>query len=201
MKKIRRLTILFLLAGISLLAEGQTFELSESGTLIAIKGTSTLHDWQMELTTFNSGFHLNRFGSEIEGFDNVSFRCKAKDIKSESSLMDKKAYNALRADDYPFITYTGMSVTGLKTEGMDFTGNLSGKLNVAGKTRDVIIPFNGSFTDNSTISINAETVLKMSSFNINPPTAMLGALKTSDEITVSLSLQFVQKNIAEGASY
>ena len=197
----RRITILFLLAGISLIAEGQPFELSESGTLIAIKGTSTLHDWQMDLTSFNSAFHLDRFGSEIEGFDNITFRCKAKDIKSESSLMDKKTYNALRADDYPFITYTGMSVTGLAIDGLHFTGNLTGKLNVAGKTRDVIIPFKGTFTDNRTISISAATVLKMSSFGVTPPTAMLGALKTGDEVTVSFSLQFVQKNIPEGSSY
>ena len=108
MKRITRILVLLLMVVIPLLAEGQTFELSDRGTLIAIKGTSTLHDWQMDLTSFNSGFHLDQVGSVIEGFDNVTFRCKATDIKSESSLMDKKAYDALKADDYPFITYTGI---------------------------------------------------------------------------------------------
>ncbi len=189
------------MAGISFLAEGQTFVLSDNETLMVIKGTSTLHDWQMDLTSFNSGFHLDQDGSVIEGFNNVTFKCKATDIKSESSLMDKKAYDALKADDYPFITYTGISVTGLVTDGKKFTGNLTGKLNIAGKTKDVIIPFKGSFSDNKTITINAETNLAMSSFSITAPTAMLGALKTGDEITVSFSLQFVQKNTPVVAIY
>jgi len=115
--------------------------------------------------------------------------------------MDKKAYDALKADNYPFITYTGISVAGLVTEGKEFTGNLTGKLNVAGNTKDVTIPFKGSFTDSRTISISAETNLAMSSFSITPPAAMLGTLKTGDEITVSFSLQFIQKSTPEGSSY
>jgi len=201
MKRTIRILVILLVSTTSLLTEGQTFELSEKGTLIAIRGTSTLHDWQMDLTTFNSGFHLKRVGPVIEGFDNVTFRCKATDIKSESTLMDKKAYDALKADNYPFITYTGISVAGLVTEGKEFTGNLTGKLNVAGNTKDVTIPFKGSFTDSRTISISAETNLAMSSFSITPPAAMLGALKTGDEITVSFSLQFIQKSTPEGSSY
>jgi len=201
MKRTIRILVILLVSTTSLLTEGQTFELSEKGTLIAIRGTSTLHDWQMDLTTFNSGFHLKRVGPVIEGFDNVTFRCKATDIKSESTLMDKKAYDALKADNYPFITYTGISVAGLVTEGKEFTGNLTGKLNVAGNTKDVTIPFKGSFTDSRTISISAETNLAMSSFSITPPTAMLGTLKTGDEITVSFSLQFIQKSTPEGSSY
>ncbi len=201
MKRTIRILVILLVSTTSLLTEGQTFELSEKGTLIAIRGTSTLHDWQMDLTTFNSGFHLKRVGPVIEGFDNVTFRCKATDIKSESTLMDKKAYDALKADNYPFITYTGISVAGLVTEGKEFTGNLTGKLNVAGNTKDVTIPFKGSFTDSRTISISAETNLAMSSFSITPPAAMLGTLKTGDEITVSFSLQFIQKSTPEGSSY
>jgi Cu/Ag efflux protein CusF len=192
MKRSIKILLAFVLTGFSLLSEGQTFELSKTGTSIAIKGTSSLHDWEMDLKVFNSGFRLNQEGSLIKGLDDVTFTCKATDIKSESSLMDKKAYEALKADDFPEIKFSGISGTGLVAEGKKITGNLKGKLNVAGETQEVTIPFNGTFTDNKTINIVASTDLTMSSFNITPPTAMLGALKTGDKISVLFSMQFVR---------
>lgn len=193
MKRTYKTLLLLVLTGFTLMSEGQVFELSKTGTNVTIKGTSSLHDWEMNLKAFNSGFQLNQEGSLIKGFENVTFSCKATDIKSENSLMDKKAYDALKADDFPDIKFSGLSSSGLVAEGKKFKGNLRGKLNVAGDTQDVTIPFNGAFTDSKTIDVIASTDLAMSSFNITPPTAMLGALKTGDEISVSFSLHFVQK--------
>jgi hypothetical protein len=192
MKSAIKILIIIVLAGWPLKSEGQKFTLSKAGTAISIKGTSSLHDWVMNLEAYNSAFQLDRDGSSIKEFDNVTFSCKATDIKSEYSLMDKKAYNALKTDMYPEIRFEGMSGTGMNLDGKEFSGNLKGKLNLAGETRDVTIPFKGTFTDNNTINITAATDLTMSSFNITPPTAMMGALKTGDQISVSLSLHFVR---------
>ncbi len=193
MKNISKIILLLVLTGFSLLSEGQAFELSETGTAVVIKGTSSLHDWEMNLKAFNSGFQLNQEGSSIKALENVTFSCKATDIKSEYSLMDKKTYDALKADDFPEIKFSSISSTELVADGRKITGILEGKLHVAGEMQDVTIPFNGIFTDSKTINIIASTDLTMSSFNITPPTAMLGALKTGDKISVSFSLQFVQR--------
>ena len=193
MKNISKIILLLVLTGFSLLSEGQAFELSKTGTAVVIKGTSSLHDWEMNLKAFNSGFQLNQEGSSIKALENVTFSCKATDIKSEYSLMDKKTYDALKADDFPEIKFSSISRTELVADGRKITGILEGKLHVAGEMQDVTIPFNGIFTDSKTINIIASTDLTMSSFNITPPTAMLGALKTGDKISVSFSLQFVQR--------
>jgi len=193
MKIAIKISLLLVLAGYSLLSDGQTFELSKTGTILSIKGTSSLHDWKMDLKEFNSGFRLRQEGSLIKGFENVTFTCKAKDIKSESSLMDNKAYNALKAEDFPEINFSGISTTAFVTEDKKFTGNLNGRLNVAGETRDVTIPFDGTFVDSNAINISVAYDLYMSSFNVNPPTFLFGALKTDDKISVSFSMQFVQK--------
>ena len=197
MQNIFKISIIFILTGLPLLSEGQPFVLSETGTAIQIKGTSTLHDWTMDLRNFNSGFQIEQEGSLIKGIDNVTFSCKATDIKSESSLMDTKAYNALKAGNFPEIKFSSISTTGLASEGTRFTGNLNGKLSVAGETHDITVPFNGTFVDSRTINITATTDLTMSSFNITPPTAFLGVLKTGDKISVSFTLQFVQKTLSQ----
>jgi hypothetical protein len=191
MKNLIKILIIAALAGWPLITEGQKFELSKAGTAISIKGTSSLHDWEMNLQSFNSAFQLNREGEMIKGFNNVTFSCKATDIKSEYSLMDKKAYDALKADRYPEIRFESISSPGMNINGKEFTGTLRGKLNIAGETKDITIPFKGALSDRNTISITASADLAMSSFNITPPTAMLGALKTGDEISVLFSLHFV----------
>jgi len=191
MRNIIKILLIAAISGHSLLAECQKFVLSADGTAIAIKGTSSLHDWEMNLEAFNSVFQLNRDGNGIKGIENVSFSCKATDIKSEYSLMDKKTRDALKADEYPEIKFSSISATTQVDRDNTFTGSLNGRLNVAGTSRDVSLPFKGTFNDNNTINITALAELTMSSFNISPPTALMGTLKTGDKISVLFTLHFV----------
>jgi len=189
-EKIKYLIILALTA-LPLTASGQNYELSKNGTTIIIKGTSSLHNWEMDVRAYNSEIQVDHEGSTA-GIYNVSFVCRATDLKSESNLMDKKAYDALKAKDFPEIKFESTSKTEIVINDNKFSGNLNGRLIIAGKTETVTIPFSGSVDGNNAISISAETDLLMSRFNIAPPTAMLGTLKTGDKISISLSLQYVR---------
>lgn len=192
MKEKLKILLFIVFAGLTLFAEAQTFVTSPSGNKVEVKGTSSLHDWKMDLDKVNSGFQLVKEGSSVKSINNVTFSCKAKDLKSESSLMDKKAWDALKANDQPELKFTSGSITDLVTTGDKFSGKAKGQLTVAGETREVTVPFTGSTTGNS-VRIDATTDLAMSNFKITPPTAMLGSLKTGDKITVSISLQYIQK--------
>lgn len=193
-----RIKILILLAfvGFSLNTRGQVYELSKNGTSIRVKGSSNLHDWTMELKSFSSGINIHQDGT-TGNLDKVTFTCRTSDLRSESSLMDKKAHEALKSNTFPEIRFESISGTNLAFSEGKFTGNLEGRLNIAGKTKTVDIPFSGSANPNNTITITAETNLLMSSFDIAPPTAMLGTLKTGDKISVSLSLQYVMTGTAD----
>lgn len=192
MKERLKIIMLLLFAGLTMITEAQTFVLTPSGNKVEVKGTSSLHDWKMELTKVNSGFQLVKEGVSVKSIDNASFSCNAKDLKSESSLMDKKAWDALKADKQPEIKFTSGPISGIVTNGDQITGKAKGQLTVAGQTREVTFPFSGKISGNS-VKIDATADLAMSNFNITPPTAMLGSLKTGDKITVSVSLQYVQK--------
>jgi len=179
--------------GLSPVTKETTFELSENSAEMIIAGTSSLHDWEMTLKSIDCKAQIEHEGDVIERIDNISFSCLASDIKSGSSLMNKKAHDALKADAFPEIKFRGTSTTGLISEGNSFKGDVTGKLNVAGETTEAIIPFNGTFVDNNTVIITGRTELQMSSFKITPPAALLGTLKTGDKISVSFSLQFTQQ--------
>ena len=191
MKEKMKYLIILAFTALTLMAAGQNYELSKNGTTIIIKGTSSLHNWEMDVRAYTSEIKVDHEGSTADIY-NVSFVCRATDLKSESSLMDKKAYDALKAKDFPEIKFESTSKTGIVINDNKFSGNLNGRLFIAGKTETVTIPFGGSVDGNNAISISAETDLLMSSFNIAPPTAMLGTLKTGDKISISLSLQYVR---------
>jgi hypothetical protein len=186
------------LAGTTINCKSQSFELSRESSSILISGTSTLHDWKMYLKIFDSKANFILNGSLLKGIDAVTFSCKATDLKSDNSLMDRKAYSALKSETFPEIKFNMISAIEISSDKNKIMDNLKGNLFIAGKSVPVSIPLTGALTNiNGTNIIDAsgEIELKMSDFNITPPTAIMGALKTGDKIKVSFSLQFLQKSV------
>lgn len=181
------------MAILSLTVSAQKFSLTGTDNKAVISGTSSLHDWDENLTRFSSEFVLVKDGASVRSIDNVSLTCNTKDIKSESSLMDKKTFDALKADEFPQIKFQGTSVTGLTSNGSKFSGNLNGKLSLAGQTRDITVPFTGTMTGNNNLDITANAEMNFSNFGMKPPTAMMGALKTGDKVKVSFNLHYSEK--------
>jgi hypothetical protein len=176
----------------------QSFELSKESASILISGTSTLHDWKMYLKIFDSNANFIMKGSLLKGIDSVTFSCKATDLKSDNSLMDRKTYSALKSTTFPEIKFTSISAIEISSDNNKFMDNLKGNLFIAGKSVPVSIPLTGALTNikgTNKIDASGEIELKMSDFNITPPTFMMGALKTGDKIKVSFSLQFLKKSV------
>lgn len=187
-----------LLAGTTVNQKNQSFELSKEKTSVLVTGTSTLHNWKMDLKIFDCNANFIMESSRLTSIDKVAFICKTTDLKSYNSLMDKKAYYALKSGIFPEIKFNGISPMEIPVNNNKFTDNLRGNLFIAGKSITVSIPINGtlsSINGINIIAVSGETNLKLSDFNIVPPTAMLGAFKTGDGITVSFSLQFIQKSV------
>lgn len=176
----------------------QPFELSKESASVLISGTSSLHDWKMSLKIFDCNANFIVEGSRLRGIDDVTFNCKATDLKSDNSLMDKKAYAALKSGTFPEIKFNMVSVMEISPDNNKFISSIRGKLFIAGKSIPVSIPLNGSLSNINgfnIIDVSGGTELKLSDFDITPPTAMMGVLKTGDRITVSFSIQFQQKPV------
>ncbi len=188
--------LLSLLAGIIFNAEDQPFALSKNSASIQISGTSNLHDWTMDLKTFDCSADFVLKESQLKAIDKVAFSCNVTDLKCDNSMMENKAYAALKSKTFPEIRFMITSPVRLSSNDNNFSGNLGGDLVIAGKSVAVLIPLNGTLYNKNgadIIDVRGETELKMSDFDISPPVFMMGALKTGDKVNISFSLQFLQE--------
>lgn len=169
----------------------ESFHLVADKSSAEIDGTSTLHDWNMKTTDLKCTAVMGMDGAVVNSIESVTFSCPAESLKShESSIMDKKAYKAIKSDKYPEIRFTSDSVENLKSNGSEFSGDLVGKLQLVGVTKTVKIPFKGKVTDGGHAIVDGSFKLKMSEYGIEQVTAMFGAIKTGDDLTIKYNLEF-----------
>jgi hypothetical protein len=174
-------------------SEEGSFGLQKDNASLTISGSSTLHNWKMHLKTFDCRADFIFSSDHLSSIEQAHFRCQASDLESESSLMDKKAHSAMKSESFPEIQFDLISPAEIIYGNDKSTGNLTGKLYLAGKSETVTLPVTTGMirqNGNDVITVNGQLELKMSDFDISPPVLMMGALKTGDAVTVSFSLQF-----------
>ncbi len=180
--------LLLLLIGMSggLSAQQQYSSIREQGSM-SITGTSNLHDWEMALEEFHCTLTLEG-GNPSLLIQSVSFTGTSKSLKSHSKIMDHKTYEAIDAGRYPQIRFAATSSPNIPVTSRSFAGTITGDLFLAGRTRSVSVPFSGNIVSDDEIRISGSKELTMSDYDIDPPTAVMGTLKTGDEVTISFSL-------------
>ena len=186
--KARKLPLLFSLQLFCLFAGAQVKYNSATADLV-VSGTSTLHDWTMKSAKAECSavFSLNAAG-KISGLSGLVFSAPVNALKSDHTAMDKNAYKALKTDKNPAISFTLTSVTVTPAAGSASTVTCTGKLTIAGATRDAQLVAVCKPSADNTINVTGSEKISMKDFSIDPPTFMLGTVKTGNDITLSFNL-------------
>lgn len=170
------------------LTQKQAYSIT-TGSSMKITGTSSLHDWEEQVQKFTCDISATITDSNIS-IESISLVAKTKSIKSHSSIMDGKTYKALKSETFPEIIFKNTNVLNCELTDNTFKGTVKGSLSIAGQSRPVSIYISGKVSDGRLMQISGSKNLKMSDFGIEPPTAMMGTLKTGDEIKVIFNLKY-----------
>jgi polyisoprenoid-binding protein YceI len=178
--------ILVIMLGSSLMA--QTSYKTQKASL-TISGTSTLHDWTMKAEGFTCTGLFTVDNAKATSAKSLTITVPVKALKSGKSAMDKNAYSALKEETHKQIAYT---LTGVKTVGdkMQCTGNLT----IAGVTKPVTVESVCTVQADQSISCNSTIALKMTDFDVEPPSFMFGSVTTGDDIKLDFNLLFKPSN-------
>jgi len=176
----------------------------DEGSVMTITGTSTFHDWTSKVNeitgdyvfkkTFDSK-KLPKPGSSI--IEQVKMIIPVLKIESpRGSTMDKKTYNALKYEEHPNIIFEvkNDNIEQIVDKSTDsFTLEVTGDLTAAGFTEEIKDLLDVQKLESGQINIKGKYPLDMVEYEIEPPTAMFGQLKTGKDITIDFELLLSKK--------
>lgn len=170
---------------------GQTKFQVTKDSWIKVSGTSTLHNWEMSSGQMKSEANFTMSSSgQFEQLLLLNFSIRVNTLKSDNSRLDRNAYDALKATQFPEVIFRSGSAEIKSVQGNKYNVKVSGKLTVAGVTKDKVIEAVCEVDRNKNLICTGETRFKMTEFNVTPPTFMFGAMKTGDEITINYKINY-----------
>ena len=159
---------------------------------IRLNGTSSIHDWEMKAAkgTSEASFSIDGAG-KVTSFSTMSFSLPATNLKSDHKLMDNNTYKALKTDKNPNISFVMTSGSITATGGNNYQLNCLGKLTIAGTTKQTNLLATGKYNPaDKSFTVTGVKKMKMTDYNVTPPTVMMGAIKTGNDISISYNVKF-----------
>lgn len=200
MKLYQRISITSILCGLLItaasfsLSDGTNTKYRSSNLGISIKGTSSLHDWEMKSSQGKCDveFVLGT-NDKITGIKSLKFDLDATTIKSEHKIMDNNTYKALKTKTNKNISFVLTSGSVTSSDANAYLVKAIGNLTIAGKTlkTDVAATAKYNAADKS-FTISGSKKMKMTDYGVTPPTAMLGTIKTGNDITISFTSKIIK---------
>lgn len=177
------LIVVLFVFGLQFCFAQKTFHLDPKPYLI-ISGTSTLHDWEMPSSTATGFMVAKEMGGKLTEIKSLTINMPAESIKSGKKGMDKKAYEALKTDKNKNVEFDLKSAS---KSGDTWT--LVGTFKIAGTTKQVTIKAKET-TLSGSYGLSGSYAFKLTEYNIEPPKAMMGTIKTGDDVKISFNVKF-----------
>lgn len=125
----------------------------------------------------------------ITGMSNLNFSMNVNTLKSKhGSTMDNNAYKAIGAEKYPTIKFTGASGTVKSNGANSYTITAPGKLTISSGTKDVTLTATCKVNPDKSLTISGSYKLKTTDYNVKAISIMLGAIKTSPDVTINYNM-------------
>jgi len=170
------------------------------GSALWIEGTSTVHEWESRTTA--PSVKLMRDGSAADAADVAALDqwlrsggLKGLDLdvplatmhSQKGATLDKNLLKALKAEQHPEITFHLMQARVGEPSGDSVQVSADGVLRIAGRERPITVT-GRLVRSEAGVWLNGSHGLRMSEYDVKPPTMMLGTLRVHDSVSVHYKL-------------
>lgn len=158
---------------------------------IRLNGTSNLHDWEMKAGAGKSEAAFIVDNGKVISMSKMNFSLPVRNLKSGHNAMDKNTYKALNTDVYPDISFVMGSGTITSAGGNNYNLVCRGNMTIAGTTNQTELISTGVYNPaDRSFTVSGTKKMKMTDYKVTPPRALLGTLKTGNDISISYKVQF-----------
>ena len=171
------------------------YKLSGEGQSMKMSGTSTMHKWAMQSSTFNGDAQFKfKAGkaNELASLQSLTFSLPVTSLKSGEKKLDKNAYKALKTEAHSNIMYKLTSATVSMKSRDNYLIKTHGDMSIAGVTKNIAMDVYCTVNADKSISCTGSNKIKMSDYEVTPPSFMAGAMKTGDAITLDFTVRYKQ---------
>ncbi len=166
----------------------QEAKVNNANSNLTIFGTSNIHDWDMKAEKLSGVAVFKMEDGKLSGVDKLNFSVEVESLKSGKSGMDKNTYNALNSKSHKSISYTLSKVNKVTETGNNtFIIETTGNLKIAGETKMIPIKFTAITSENK-VTLSGKVDLNMTHYKIDPPKALMGTIKTGEEVTIDFEV-------------
>lgn len=166
----------------------QSYAIVQPESKVTISGTSTLHDWESVAEEFSGEAAFSLEESALTEIQSLVFSVVVDEIKSGKGLMDKKTRGALKEKKNPEITFNLSEVLEISSDSV--TAN--GELTIAGTTKKVQMKVAYLINEDGSVTFKGSQPINMTDYKVDPPSAMLGSIKTGEDVVVNFEAKFRQ---------
>ncbi len=161
-----------------------------------VDGTSNKSDWTVHAAELEGGFGITGSGTDLSVSSGEIVVDAAKLEGGTSTIMDRLMRDALNVKEHPTITYQLTSAERATAAASDgtFTLATTGNLTLTGTTNEIQMDVTGTPQGDGKIRFTGSYALKMTDYGMTPPTAMFGALRTGDDVTVHFDVVAAPEN-------
>lgn len=164
----------------------QDLKLNTNDSKVTVDGTSNVHDWTVEAKVMNG-----KMNAQLETalkINQLTFSVEVEQLKSGKSGMDKNTYKALNSTKFKTIDFKMTKVQKMtKLSDNNYQLELSGDLTIAGTTKTIVLVASAQVQGNKLVLIGKHK-LNMTHYGVEPPKALMGTIKTGEEVTVNFKV-------------
>ncbi|HKO76976.1 MAG TPA: YceI family protein [Flavobacterium sp.] len=183
--KIKTIITLMVLFTMTLSVNAQKAYTLDVKTNFSVFGTSTMHDWEMKSASRTGTANLTVTDSKLVDINSIDITLPSESIKSEKKSMDKVAYETLKTDKFKNIKYVLKSADKVN----ETTWNLTGTYTIAGVSKVLKTQVKTTIV-NGVVTLQGSNKITFTEFGMKSPTAMFGAIKTGEDLTIKFNLNF-----------
>lgn len=183
--RVKLLALLISFLGITSFATAQKNYTLDGKSTFSVSGTSTLHDWEMKSSSGTGTGDFTITNSKLTDITALSITLLSESIKSEKKSMDKIAYETLKTDKNKNIKYVLKSAEKVN----ETTWELTGTYTIAGVSKVLKTTVKTTITKED-LNMQGSNKITFTEFGMKSPTALLGTIKTGQDLTLKFNLNF-----------
>ncbi len=170
-----------------------TYYKSYDRSNILIEGSSNMGNWSIAATSFVCDGQFEIEKGELQELSELHFALPVSQLKSENPLMDTAMEELFKHNQITEVSFKQTNAMVLSVMKM---ANVIGELQIGNKQHRMALQLSYVVNEDQSLTFRGTQSIKLSDYQLKMPEAILGAIKNSDEVKVTLLVTLSNEQVA-----